>query len=388
MRLCFISPSDSPRTVVNELALKLVTKRNYEVTILQPTNNRRLVGKTYPETAHKRIEIIYFPSFFLPKTDYVIPYFHKENKVIYKLLSESQCEVIQACDYDYLTSIAPIFIKRKCNLPIVLTTDALPGYSWSYGDVIVDVAAKLYTYSIGRWILKGYDAVILLYKALADEAKSLGVPQEKIHVIPNGIDFQDFRKNTDVNGLRAKFSIQDDERILLYVGRLSDIKRLEILIALTKKLLRDGLKVKTVIVGEGYSRKDLERLSSSIKRNVVFAGYVPHDQIYKYYFMTDVFVLPSLSEGLPTVLLEASAAGKPSVASHVNGVPDIVIHGETGFLVDKSDINSYVRYVKLLLADENLLRNMGKKAAEFVKENFNWNTVVDKYDGIYRRIVN
>ncbi len=129
-------------------------------------------------------------------------------------------------------------------------------------------------------------------------------------------------------------------------------------------------------------------MSGSIQNNVIFTGYVPHNQIYKYYLIADVFVLPSLSEGLPTVLLEASAAGKPCVASNVNGVSDIIVHEETGYLIERLDINSYKRYVKVLLTNEDLAKEMGKKAADYVKENFNWDVIVDKYEKIYRQVIN
>ena len=333
------------------------------------------------------IDIIYFPSFFLPNINYNIPSFRKETKILRKLLLEEKCEIVQACDYDYLSSIAPVLVKKRYKTPIVLTTDAFPGYSWSYGNSFIDATAKLYTYSIGKMILCSYNAVVLLYKALSEEAKTLGVPSERIHVIPNGVDYEQFRQILDLDALKARLSVRDDERVLLYVGRLSNAKRIEILITLTKTLLKEGFKLKTIIVGEGPYRRRLERFSRSIEKNIVFTGYIPHSQIPKYYLLADIFVLPSLSEGLPTVLLEAAAAGKPCVASNVNGVPDIVIHKETGFLVDKLDLDSYVHYVKLLLTDENLLRRMGKKAEKHTKESFNWSAIVNQYDRMYRQLV-
>ena len=72
----------------------------------------------------------------------------------------------------------------------------------------------------------------------------------------------------------------------------------------------------------------------------------------------------------------------------MNGVSDIVVHEETGYLVERSDINSYNRYVKRLLTDENLRKRMGKKAAEYVKENFNWDVITEKYAQVYEQVVN
>ncbi len=146
--------------------------------------------------------------------------------------------------------------------------------------------------------------------------------------------------------------------------------------------------MKTLIVGDGPCRRSLERFSKPIEENVVFTGHIPHGEVQKYYQLADLFVLPSLSEGLPTVLLEAAAAGKPCVASKVNGVPDVVIHGETGFLVDSLDLDAYARYVRLLLADENLRKKMGRRAKKRAKGSFNWDDIVTQYDKIYRQLVN
>jgi len=375
------------RTVVYELAKRLAAKKNHTVTILQPSRRYRLAKKRSSKSIHGDIETIYFPSFFLRNISYNVPLFHKEIEILCKLLSELKCEIIHACDYEYLTSIAPIFAKRRYRIPIIITSDSLPGYSWFYGNATVDTVAKLYTYSIGKWILNSYDRVIFLYRKASEEAEKFGVSPRRVLTIPNGVDFENFGPRPDVGKLRAELSIKQDDRVLLFVGRLATVKRVEILIALTKSLLEERFRVKTVIVGDGPNREYYEKLSRSMNNNVIFTGRVPRNQIYKYYLMADVFVLPSFSEGLPSVLLEASAAGKPSVASNVNGVSDIIVHGETGYLVERSDINSYSHYVKLLLTDENLLKRVGKKAGEYVKDNFNWDVITEKYEQVYQQVV-
>jgi len=384
MRLCFVNPGEMQRMAVYGLAKHLAEKKNHEITIVQPSRRSKFWGKTSSVRIHDRIDVMFFPAFFLPNIHYNFPFIHKQRKLLSKLLSEQKCEIVQAHDYDYLSSIAPIFLKKICKVPIVLTSDAFPGYSWFYGDTLVDVAAKLYTYSLGKWILNSYDKVVLLYRKAIQEAEKLGVPPDRLYAIPNGIDLRDFKLDFDIDELKTKLSIRHEEKVLLFVGRLAKVKRLEILIALTHSLCKEGYKVKTLIVGDGPSKQYCEKLSEPIRENVIFLGYVPRNQVYKYYLIADVFVLPSLSEGLPTALLEAAAAEKPSVATDVNGAQDVVINGKTGYLVERSDIDSYLHRVRMLLSDENLARKMGEKAAKHVKENFNWDVIVDKYEKVYR----
>ena len=388
MKLCFINPTEMHRAVVYELAKYLAMKKNYEITILQPTGSRRLRKQGYLKPFHSaNIEIIYLPSFFLRSLYYTFPHFHKEFEILCKLVSELKCEVIQACEYAFLTSIAPIFVKRRYKIATVLTFGELLGYTWFYGDTVIDTIAKTYTYSLGKWVFNSYDKAVSLTKIAAEGAKRFGIPRDKVSTIPNGVDLRNFRLGSNLDEIRDELSIKQNDKVLLFVGRLSKVKRIEVLITLTRQLLKEGFSVKTVVVGDGPSREHYEKLAESIKSHVIFTGWLPRSQIYRYYNIADVFVLPSLSEGLPSALLEASAAGKPCVASNVGGVPDVTVHGETGYLVDRSDINSYARCVKILLANEDLSREMGRKAAEHVKENFNWDVVVDKYEKIYQHIL-
>jgi glycosyltransferase involved in cell wall biosynthesis len=385
-RLCFVNPHVTQRTVVYELAKHLTKQGNYEITIVQPAHGSKLVDKFCSQWIDG-LEVMFFPAFFLPNISYNIPLLHKEIKVLVKLFHDKKCDIIQAVDYDYLTSIAPIIVKKRCKTPIILTSDALPGYSWFYGDRFVDTIAKMYTFSIGKRILNSYDRVVFLYSKALEEVEKFGVSRERAYVIPNGVDVDKYSRSSGTDQLRAKLSLDDDEKVLLFVGRLAKVKRVEVLIALTKSLVNDGCKIRTVIVGDGPSRRYYEELSKSLARNITFIGQVPHKEVSKYYNLADVFVLPSLSEGLPTVLLEASAAGKPCVATDVNGVSDIVVHGKTGYLVQKSDVDGFKRYVRMLLDNESVLRRFGSNAAKFVKENFNWSVVVDKYEKIYREIL-
>lgn len=164
------------------------------------------------------------------------------------------------------------------------------------------------------------------------------------------------------------------------------VKRVEILIMLARLLLKEGFKVRTVTVGGGSIRHYCRMLSEPIKDNIIFTGHVPRKQSCDYALL-DVFMLPSFSEGLLTVLLEASAAGKLSVAANVNGVSDIIRHEETGFLVGRNEcVNSYYHWVSMVLSDEEMRKRMDRNALEYVKSNFSWSSVVSQYEKIHEQL--
>jgi len=371
--------------MVYELAKQLVRRRGHDIVILQPSRFCRPVGKN---ATLDGIRVTFFPCFYLPSTNYTLPFFRRELDSIRKILSKERCQIIQSCEYSYLTSLPPILVRKLCRVPTILTTGELPGYSWFYGETVVDLVAKAYTYGMGRWIFGSYDQIVLLYKQLSAEVASLGVPRERINTIPNGIDLEEFRPSSGACQLRSELGIGDNERVLLFVGRLARVKRVETVIMLTKSLLEDGFKVKTVIVGDGPMRHYCRVLSEPVKDNIIFTGQVPHAQLRDYYALSDVLVLPSYSEGLPTVLLEASAAGKPSIATNVNGISDIVVHGETGFLVGRDEsIRTYCHWAKAVFSDEGMAKRMGKNALEHVRNHFSWDEIVSRYEELYEQIL-
>jgi len=328
------------------------------------------------------VDIVPFPARFLPKIHYVLPNFRRQYQLLHEFTSREGCELIQVCDYDYLTSVPPILLKRKISIPLVLTTDAFPGLSWFFGDRFVDGVARIYTRTAGRRILNAYDRLVLLSSRLVNDAVTLGVPHEKIHVIPIGVDLARFRPGVDSSELRSGLGIRDDELVILFVGRLALVKRVDMLIDLSRLLSREQVKFRMVIVGDGEYGEYYRQMAQGME-NVIFLGSIPSADMPRYYALADLVLLPSLSEGLPNVLLEASASAKPVIATDVGGIPDIVLHGTSGYLVDAGDLRSLYTYTMQLFDDMEQARRMGWAGFEHVSEHFNWRTVTDAYEAMY-----
>jgi glycosyltransferase involved in cell wall biosynthesis len=359
-----------------------LAKRGHEITMIYPTTKKI--------DANSVMDFIPFPAWFFPKIHYTLPFFDKEYQILSELIKKEKCDIIHAYGYESLTTIVPILMKKKFGIPIVLSSDGLVGTSWLYGNTIVDSIAKMYTCTIGKFLFNSYDSLVFVNKNASKEVSNyFGIHKEKIHTISKGVNFEQFNLNISKSIVRDRLGIKSDEKVLLFVGRLVSLKRVDILIGLTKRLLKDDFKIKTIIVGDGEYRKKYEKLAMSlkIKKNIIFVGPVPHEEMHKYFAAADVIVHPSLSEGFPNVLLEAAACGKPIVATNTGGIPDIVIHEETGFLAKSKDVDSFVRYTKLLLTDEDLSRRFGKNAYEHVKKNFTWDRVVREYEQLYLKLV-
>ncbi|MBI4528305.1 MAG: glycosyltransferase family 4 protein [Deltaproteobacteria bacterium] len=190
-----------------------------------------------------------------------------------------------------------------------------------------------------RYTLCRAQGVIAVSAALKQAITQLGFPEERIRVIPNGVDLKKFYP-TPKSEARGTLGFARG-RVILSVGHLAPVKGFDLLIKAVK-ILVDDLNEKDltlIIAGGGAYRKELERLVSSLGLgdNVLFPGEIAHQDLRLWYSAADVFCLASLREGWPNVLLESLACGTPVVATAVGGVPEIVCSSEVGLLAERNE---------------------------------------------------
>lgn len=198
-----------------------------------------------------------------------------------------------------------------------------------------------------RWAARRASAMITVCRALKDEMIGLGIDDEKIHVLRNGVDLEMFRP-VDGRRIRERFGL--DGRVLISVGHLIRRKGHDLVIGALARLEPD---VQLLIVGDGPERRRLEAHAADLQvaDRVVFAGEVPHRELAEYYSAADVLVLASDREGWPNVLLESMACGVPVVATSIWGVPEVVASPEAGVLVDDRTPEALAGGIRRLLAN-------------------------------------
>jgi len=190
---------------------------------------------------------------------------------------------------------------------------------------------------------------------------------EKIKVISNGIEIQ-----------RPKQALPERKGVV-FVGRLHRVKGIEFLIK-----AMENIDARLSIIGKGEDEERLKKLSQGMK--VDFLGELPHHKVLEHLSRSRVFVLPSLGEALPNVILEAMSTGLPVVASDVGGIADIIHHGETGFLVKPGKIRKIESFIKRLLQDDELWHKMSRQCLVQV-EKYDWRFVVQSYEETFGDVV-
>lgn len=207
-----------------------------------------------------------------------------------------------------------------------------------------------------------------------------------ITTIYNGIDGDEFIREFDREEITEELNISPASKIIGIVARLDRIKNHKCLIKAMKNvaaLFPDAL---LLVIGDGPLRGELEELVSfeRLHKNIIFLG--TRNDIPRLLSVLDIFVLCSLSEGLPLTILEAMAAGKSIVATNVGGIPEIIQDGTDGIIIPSDDPDALADAILELIRDDRKRHDMGVKARIKFEERFTVQAMVESYEKLYERL--
>lgn len=239
-------------------------------------------------------------------------------------------------------------------------------------------------------LLERSDKIIAVSANTKEELlESYNVNASKVQVIYNGVDAGKFKPANEKDRVKREMGFNSD-KVVLYVGRLYSRKGLSTLLRAAPIILQKFRKVKFVISGKSFHGEEekLKTLASrlGVEKNVLFYGYIPDEKLPKLYQAADIFVLPSIYEGMPFTLLEASASGLPVVATRVGGIPEVVSDGENGFLVSPLDIKGLAERILYLLENPSRAHEMGLLGRRIVEEKFSWQRVAERVMEVYNEV--
>ncbi len=209
----------------------------------------------------------------------------------------------------------------------------------------------------------------------------------RVLCIHNGIDLEAVRVTTPREVLRRKWQIAQDAVVIGTVGRLVPVKGHAKLLEAIKILQGSMDNVTLVLVGDGPLRKSLEETAKQLGvKFVIFAGQ--QNQAYDFMNMMDVFVLPSLHEGIPMVVLEALALQRPVVATRVGGIPEVISHNLSGKLVMSGDADELAAALQELIEMPDKARALGVEGRRQIEREFSATTMAERTAGMYRSLCN
>lgn len=303
----YLNPTKQLRAGIESLSQRLAGEAN--VSVLTPIESQKRINE------HPDVEYLYYQARYVPGVRYTLP-----TSSFCRLLRDqiADADVVHAYSYFYPVCALTALEASRTKTPFIVSVDSLPGVNWSSGNTLVDVIARIYTETFGRIIFSLADQVVALGEYLVEPLSNY-INTDQSLVIPNGIDIERFSPSTCIQ--HGKEYIK-----LLYVGRLDPVKGIRYLLEAVAIL---DNKFHLSIVGDGTRKQEYERLCTTlnIRDQVSFEGY--QSDVISYYQSHDLFILPSLSEGQPTVLMEAQACGLPVISTDVGAASALVGAGTT-----------------------------------------------------------
>lgn len=303
-----------------------------------------------------------------------------------KIIKEKNIEIVhsQGGRADFFARVA----AGLARVPAVVSTVAMPVEGFNVG-----LLRKAIYVMLDRFSERFVDKFIVVSEALRDRLiEKHRIPSRKIVKIYNGVEIEpDARcQMSDVRKkIMQEFMIPEDVMLVGTIGRLVWQKGLPYFIQAIKEInarckMQD---VRYLIVGEGEERKNLELeiKNLGLSDRVIFAGF--KKDVKEILEALGVFILPSIREGQPIILLEAMAIGKPIVATDIEGVNETVVNGVTGILVSPKDPSALAEAIVCLLRDKKKAQEMGQAGRRVVEEKFNLKDKIEQHKQLYETVI-
>lgn len=276
-------------------------------------------------------------------------------------------------------STVALLSKRWFGVPFVVTLHR----SGPLGDV-----QKLSRKTSGKMRLNELrektSSFVLISREIEEELKGIGIPSERMTMITNGVDTNVFAplSSEERIPLRQKLGLPEDALVGIYTGRLAPEKRVDQLISVWNKLRVEFPKAELLILGQGTEEAKLRQM---VGAGVRFLGGV--DNVTPYLQASDLYVLPSIAEGLSVAMLEAMSCGVPALVTDVGGAREVITHGENGWIIQPDQVDQLEGAIRELLAKKELRTKIGDAGRSRVLEAFSVKIAVEKLFDLYHQVV-
>lgn len=289
--------------------------------------------------------------------------------------------------HDWLTANAMKYVMDGYGTRGILTM-----HSTEYGR-----DGNVFFDGFARWIRDAESAgchnastIISVSHFLADEIKRIyHVPAEKIHVVPNGINYHDFDGHVSPAEIKGRYGIAPMAPTIFAAGRMTTQKGMDMLVEAVALVLASYPEAKFVISGTGPDKDAVVHRAHEVGAMdaIVFLEALPRWQYVDLMRAVDVVAMPSRNEPFGLVALEAWSAGKPVVATTAGGTTEFIWHGVNGFLVDANP-GGLAHGIGSLLADHDHCRALGANGRKAVEEEYNWDKIAEYTEGVYNAVLN
>jgi glycosyltransferase involved in cell wall biosynthesis len=295
-------------------------------------------------------------------------------------------DIIHAHTYGFAHTDLASFIGKMKNIPVVVTTH----YDRSKADEVSKLLLReLYDNIIGRMTLSIANKIL----AVTNYEKNFLVSKfylndEKISVVPNGVEVDKFRNLPDPQAIISRYGLQKS-RVALFVGRIERKKGIQYLLRAAPKIVSEFPDFKILLVGPDWGyRNELKKIAKRIKieNMVIFAGPLKELDLLKAYNLSEFTILPSLGEATGLTILESMAAGRPIVASRLPTIAEFVIHEKDGMLFEPGNPEKLANSIISLMSNQKLREKLIQNG-KIISEQRDWSKIVKMITDIYKTVI-
>ncbi len=356
--------------VVNciDLMRKNLVKKGHDVVIFAPD---------FPGYTDTEDHVYRYPSLNLTnkvKFPIPIPFFPVADKI----LKSKEIDIIH-CHHPFILGEEGAKWAAKLNVPLFFTFHTQYEQYAHYVPLPAGLVKEASKALVSAYAKK-CDVIITPGSAIIEELKNYGVEKNVVYM-PNSIDLDDFT-DPDSTGIREKYNVKPDEKLLVYVGRMAQEKNIPFMLD-AFRIIQEQIASKLMIIGEGPELENFRSYAKekNIDESVIFTGRIEYKDIPAYYGAADTFIMTSTTEVLPLALLEAMAAGLPIIAVNACGISDTVIDGENGAITEE-DRDKFAQAVIKVISDNETLKKMSLKSIE-ISEKYSADKMTDRLLELY-----
>ncbi len=361
--------------VATELGLELA-QRGHEIHFISYAQPIRLRGEE-PNIHYHEVEVSRYPLFDYPPYDLA--------------LATRMAEVAQLYDLDLLHVHYAIPHSVSAMLARQMLADGprgrrLPFVTTLHGTDITLVGLDRSYLPITRYSIQQSDGVTAISNYLRDRTQRVFDVKNHIEVIYNSVNCDVYSRNLPPGSTLREEYAPNNERILVHLSNFRPVKRLTDVIEIFDRVHKK-MPSKLLLIGDGPDRSVAEWLAvqKGIHDDVLFLG--KQDLIQEKLAISDIMLMPSELESFGLAALEAMACEVVPISTRAGGVPEVIDHGNTGYLADVGDVETMARYAIELLEHEQQLRDMGKRARAAAMDRFCSTKIVKQYEDFYRRVL-
>ncbi|MGP4075303.1 N-acetyl-alpha-D-glucosaminyl L-malate synthase BshA [Halobacillus sp. K22] len=350
---------------------KLLAEKGHEIHFVASQVPFRL-NRVYPNIYYHEVEVSNYPVFQHPPYDLALA-----NKMA-EVINREELDILHV-HYAMPHAICAILAKQMANRDVKIITTL-------HGTDITVLGIDSSLKQMIKFGIEQSDKVTAVSESLVHQTQDQLSTDKQIDVIYNFVDEREYYQKPS-NSLREDYCIKEDEKVVIHISNFRKVKRVPEVVRAFAKIAAE-VPAKLLLVGDGPEYSDVHQLVNDLELEgrVLFLG--KQENVSDLLSISDLKLLLSEKESFGLVLLEAMACGVPCIGSNIGGIPEVVDHGETGYITELGNVDQVAYFALKMLTDEELMNKLSANAKQVVETKFASETILNQYEKLYERVLN